>query len=396
MNRIVVVGGGIAGASTVAALRQAGYAGYLTLVAGERHRPYDRPPLSKGLLLGAVEDTTLETSYDGVELLLGRCATGLRPGVLETDGGDLDWDGLVLATGAAPVSLGGGKVLRTIDDALAIRAAMRPGARIVVVGAGWIGAEVATAALLLDCVVTVVEAAQAPLAAALGSQIGALTVPWYAGIDLRLSTPVATVHDDGVELVDGARLTADCVVVGIGVRPQTDWLIGSPVELDRGVVVDERLAASMPGVVAVGDCAAWWSRRFATRLRVEHWDDALQAPTVAVRTLLRGTAVESTTSEPGPVHDPVPYFWSEQFGRMVQYVGHRDGADQLVRRGDPAEPDWAVCWLRAGVLVAMLTVNRQRDLLQGRRAIAAALQPDLEKLADPTVPVRAAVSVAEQ
>lgn len=396
MNRIVVVGGGIAGASTVAALRQAGYAGHLTLVAGERHRPYDRPPLSKGLLLGAVEDTTLETSYDGVELLLGRCATGLRPGVLETDAGDLDWDGLVLATGAAPVTLGGGQVLRTIDDARAIRAAMRPGARIVVVGAGWIGAEVATAALLLDCVVTVVEAAQAPLAAALGSQIGALTVPWYAGIDLRMSTPVAAVHDDGVELVDGARLTADCVVVGIGVRPQTDWLIGSPVELDRGVVVDERLAASMPGVVAVGDCAAWWSRRFATRLRVEHWDDALQAPTVAVRTLLRGTAVEGTTSEPGPVHDPVPYFWSEQFGRMVQYVGHRDGADQLVRRGDPAEPDWAVCWLRAGVLVAMLTVNRQRDLLQGRRAIAAALQPDLEKLADPAVPVRVAVSVGEQ
>jgi len=252
----------------------------------------------------------------------------------------------------------------------------------VVVGAGWVGAEVATAAAAAGCRTTVVEAAEAPLAGVLGVEAGGATAPWYAaaGVELLVGCPAGAVDADGVDLADGRRLPADVVVAGTGARPATGWL---PDELlvGAGVAVDEHLAARWPGVVAVGDCSAWLSRRFGTRLHVEHWDDALQSPTVAATTLLGGEAV----------HDPVPYFWSDQLGHTVQYAGHHGPVDEVVERGDPRGDDgWTLCWLRAGRLVAVLAVDLPRDLLQGRRAVAEGREPDRGRLSDPSVPLKSA------
>ncbi|WP_067463571.1 NAD(P)/FAD-dependent oxidoreductase [Actinomadura macra] len=403
MDRAIVVGGGLAGVRAVEALRAQGYAGALTLVSAERHRPYDRPPLSKAVLAGDTDDTTVDADWDALrcDLLLGERATGLRPatpgggGVVTSTAGDLPFDGLVIATGAAPITLPGDgrqRVLRTIEDARDLRAALTEGARIVIVGAGWIGAEVATAAARKGCAVTVVEAADTPLANAVGPEVGALTAPWYAeaGVELRTGVKVASVEDGGLTLAGapgGGRIEADEVVVGVGVRPVLDWLDGSGLLLERGVVTDASFRVltqdgdPRPDIVAVGDCAAWWSRRYGRRLLVEHWDTALNAPETAAATLLGGSAV----------YDAVPYFWSEQFGRMVQYAGVHAASERIVHRGDPADAKWAVAWLTGDRLDAILTVHRPRDLVQARRVIAAGTPVDPALLADPDVPVRQAV-----
>jgi 3-phenylpropionate/trans-cinnamate dioxygenase ferredoxin reductase component len=208
-------------------------------------------------------------------------------------------------------------------------------------------------------------------------------------VDLLLGQPVESVEHEGLVLPGGGWLPADVTVVAVGVRPQVGWLAGSPVRLENGVAVDGRLRTSAPGVYAAGDCAAFVSARYGRRLRVEHWDNALHAPRVVAANILGG-------DEP---YDPVPYFWSEQFGRMVQYAGHHSDADRLIWRGDPADREWAACWLAApGAadgggerLVALLTVGRPRDLLQGRRVIAAGGAVDPGRLADPGIPVRDAV-----
>ncbi|WP_462188953.1 MULTISPECIES: NAD(P)/FAD-dependent oxidoreductase [unclassified Frankia] len=404
MQRIVVVGAGMAGGRAAAEVRARGFAGEVILLGAEPHRPYDRPPLSKAVLSGRIDDTTLPFDLDGVEVCLGRRATGLRPGTVETDTGPLDYDGLVLATGAEPVTLPGDgpqRVLRSIDDARRLRDALRPGVRLVIVGAGWIGAEVATAAAAIGAEVTVVEAAASPLFAALGAQVGRCTIAWYAraGVTLRLATAVERVTPDGLVLAGGEELIADEVVVGVGVRPGIAWLPGSGLALDRGVVVDEHLAAQWahgaddadgdpPPVVAVGDCAAWWSRRYGRRLRVEHWDCAQQSPAVAVTTLLGGEAV----------YDPVPYFWSEQFGRMVQFAGLPSAEADLVFRGDPGvvvppgggrPPGWSAGWFaRDGRLEALVTVGRPMDMVAGRRLMAADGIPDRERFADISVSMK--------
>lgn len=381
LGHVVVIGAGLAGSRAVQELRAQGHRGRLTLLGAEPHLPYDRPPLTKGLLRGATDDTTLDVDWAAldVDVRLGVRATGLRPGVVETDAGELDHDGLVIATGAAPVRLGDGLVVRTVDEARALRSRLVSGSRVVVVGAGWVGAEVATAAAAAGCRVVVVDAADAPLAQALGP-LGLRTLPWYdaLGIEVRLGTAVEVVGEREVVLTGGEVLPADVTVIGIGARPDTAWLQGGPLALDRGVVVDEHLSAA-PGVVAVGDCAAWWSTLFADRLRVEHWDDALQAPGVAVTTLLGGTAV----------YDPVPYFWSEQLGHHLQHVGHAAAADEVVHRGDPAGAEgWSVGWLAQGRLVALLAVDRPRDLVQARKLIARRATPDPGRLADPGVALK--------
>jgi 3-phenylpropionate/trans-cinnamate dioxygenase ferredoxin reductase subunit len=386
--RVVVVGAGLAGLRTIEELRGRGYAGGITLVGAEQRLPYDRPPLSKKLMTGALDDTTLRTELESlaVEVRLGERATGLGDGVLTTDAGQLLFKTLVLATGANPVTLPGpGRqhVLRTVDDALELRKLLAPGTALAIVGAGWIGAELATAAAQLGCRVTVLEAGQAPVAAAVGPEVGAATIPWYAaaGVDLRLAQGVDEVGPAGLALAGGEWLPADVVVTAIGVRPAVGWLGGSGIALENGVAVDGQLRTSVPGVFAVGDCAAFWSGRYGRRLRFEHWDVALHAPAVAAANIVGGSEA----------YDPVPYFWSEQFGRMVQYVGFHGAADQMVWRGDPAAEKWAVAWLAGGRLVALLTVGRPRDLLQGRRVIEAGAPVDAARLADPAVAVRDSV-----
>jgi 3-phenylpropionate/trans-cinnamate dioxygenase ferredoxin reductase component len=412
IERVVIAGAGLAGLRTAEELRGKGYAGAITMVGAELRPPYDRPPLTKKFMTGQLDDTTLaaDPAALGMDLRLGEAATGLEfrhgeattgrgGGALLTDRGEHAFDALVVATGAAPVGLpsnGRQRFLRTFDDAWALRDALRPGTRLAVVGAGWIGAELATTATMRGCRVTVVEAATSPLAGAVGHEVGSATMPWYAdaGVDLRLGQPVDSVKPDGLVLPGGEWLPADVTVVAIGVRPQVGWLAGSPVKLENGVAVDERLRASVPGVYAAGDCAAFASVRYDRRLRVEHWDSALHSPAVVAANILGGDEI----------YDPVPYFWSEQFGRMVQYAGHHGGSDRVIWRGDLANREWTACWL-AGPrpadpgaangaeerLVALLAVGRPRDLLQGRRLIAAGAAVDPRRLADPSIPVRDAV-----
>jgi len=387
-ERIVLAGGGLAGLRTLEVLRARGYSGAVTLVGAEKRPPYDRPPLSKRVMLGELADTTLREDLDGLggEVRLGETATGLEPGLLRTDQGEHRFDRLVLATGATPVALPGTgrqRFLRTFDEALTLRALLRPGLRLAIVGAGWIGAELATAAAAQGCRVTVVEAAAAPLTAAVGAEIGALTAAWYAaaGVELRLGQPVESVEPGGLALAGGGWLAADEIVTAVGVRPEVGWLNGSGVALDNGVAVDEQLRTSVPGVFAAGDCMAFWSLRYGRRLRFEHWDVALRSPDVVAGNLLGGT----------DAYDPVPYFWSEQFGRMMQYVGFHGAADRMIMRGHPAERRWAACWLGGDQLVALLTVNFPRDLAQGRRVIESGIPVDAERLSDPAVLIRDAV-----
>jgi NADPH-dependent 2,4-dienoyl-CoA reductase/sulfur reductase-like enzyme len=396
IGQVVIAGAGLAGLRAAEELRARDYPGGITMIGAERRPPYDRPPLTKKFMTGEIDDTSLRADLSAlrVELRLGERATGLRDAVLGTDRAEYRFDALVAATGATPVRLPGPgpqRVLRTFDDAAALRSALRPGLKLAVVGAGWIGAELATSAARRGCEVTVLEAAPAPLAGALGVEAGSRTVPWYsaAGVGLRLGQPVESVEHGGIALPGGGWLAADEVVTAVGVRPEVGWLAGSGVLLENGVAVDEELRASVPGVFAAGDCAAFWSRRFGGRIRVEHWDSAIHAPEVAAANILGG----------GEVYDPVPYFWSEQFGRMVQYCGHHTGADRLVWRGDTAGRDWAACWL-AGAgpggtgerLTAVLAVARPRDLLQGRRLIASGAPVDPARLADPAVPLRDAAA----
>jgi 3-phenylpropionate/trans-cinnamate dioxygenase ferredoxin reductase component len=384
-QRVVIAGAGLAGLRTAEELRGQGYPGQITLVGAEAHPPYDRPPLSKKLMTGQLDHTTLREDLSGldVELRAGEQATALGAGVLHTSAGEHRFDALVLATGATPIRLPGqGRqfVLRTIDDALGLRDLLRKETTLLIVGAGWIGAELATAAASRGCHVTVPEAASEPLANAIGPQAGALTRPWYAehGVDLRLGQPVRSVEDGGVLLADGSLLAADVVVCAVGVRPAVGWLDGSGIALENGVAVDGQLRTSLAGVFAAGDCAAFESARYGRRLRFEHWDIALHAPAVVAANVLGGSAS----------YDPVPYFWSEQFGRMLQYVGYHGDAARLLLRGDPAAPGWGACWLAGGRLVAMLTVNQPRDLQQGRRLIESGAEVDTDRLADPAVAVR--------
>src|SRR5215467_308305 len=257
-ERTVVTGAGLAGLRTVEELRRRGYSGQVTLVGAEQRPPYDRPPLSKKVLTSGV-DPSLHADFAALEVDFrpGETAVALefQEAALVTNHGKYGFDHLVVATGSVPVALPGPgpqRFLRTYDDALALRALLRPGLRLAIVGAGWIGAELATAAAAAGCVVTVVEAAAAPLAAAVGTEAGSRTAPWYerAGAELRTGTAVASVEHGGLALAGGGWLPADEVVTAVGVRPAVGWLAGSGVAVDNGVVVDAGLAVSVPGVYA--------------------------------------------------------------------------------------------------------------------------------------------------
>lgn len=402
-QRVVIAGAGMAGVQTAVQLRDEGWPGAIRLIGNEPHQPYDRPPLSKAVLLGKTDDSSFDVDFGAldVELELGRGVTGLRTAerLLETEAGAVAYDQLVIATGAEPVALPGSEgvpglyLLRTLDDAARLRPVLAARASVVVVGAGWIGAEFTTAAREAGCAVTVVEAAAQPLPGALPSEVTGHMREWYeqSGAELRTGVAVESVEQGGVLLADGTRVPADAVVVGIGSRPSTGWLAGSGIELDeRGAIrADERLRTSVPHVYAVGDCASFPSARYGERLLVHHWDNALQGPRVVARNIAAEGLPDGEAE--GAVYDPVPYFWSEQFGRFIQYAGHHRQEDELVRRGDPREAAWSVCWLRDGALTALLAVGRPRDLAQGRKLIERGQQVDGERLADAAVPLKRAV-----
>lgn len=401
-RRVVIVGAGMAGVQTAVHLRERGWAGSIRLIGAEPHQPYDRPPLSKAVLLGKAEGSALEVDFEalGVDLELGRDVTGLRPaeGLLDTESGAVAYDLLVIATGAEPVALPGSEgvpgvhLLRTLDDAARLRPVLEERGSVVVVGAGWIGAEFATAAREAGCEVTVVEAADDPLPGALPAEVSRPMRAWYeeSGASLRTGTAVSAVERGAVVLADGARLPADAVVVGIGARPATRWLAGSGVELgeDGAVRADEGLRTSVPGVYAVGDCASFPSALYGERLMVHHWDNALQGPRAVAANIVAEHLPDGGAER--QVYDPVPYFWSEQFGRFVQYAGYHTAKDELLWRGDPSDTAWSVCWLRDGALTAVLAVGRPRDLAQGRKLIRQATPLDRQLVQDPSVPLKKA------
>lgn len=403
---VVVVGAGLAGAMAVTALRASGYRGEVVLLGAEGLEPYDRPPLSKELLTRA-EPAWLrdEVGADlvGADVRLDEPATGLTVdagGVtVTTAAGEVRAGAAVLATGAEAVRPAGwdeALVLHTAADAAALRAAVRPGAEVVVVGAGWIGAEVAGVAAAAGARVTVVEAADAPLATALGAEVGALTVPWYAaaGVDLRAGTSVAGVEAGAVVLADGTVLPADVVLVAVGARPRSAWLGAAlPLGPDGALEVDEHyrvLGADGPlgHVVAVGDLARRRSARHGW-VPGGHWDGALRGPALAVRTLLEGPRPQDD-----PAGDPAPYVFSTQLGHELALHGHPGRTDDVVVREGAADGT-TVLWFRPGSdeLAAVLAVDRPRDVAAARRLFTGRGLPRLDRsgAADDARPLRGLV-----
>ncbi|WP_068273068.1 NAD(P)/FAD-dependent oxidoreductase [Aldersonia kunmingensis] len=385
MKRIAVVGASLAGLSAARALRAQGFDGELAVVGDESRRPYDRPPLSKEFLAGTMTeaDLALEDSDDDelrLNWMLGAAATGLdaHTGTVElADGSRISADGIVIATGSRarrwPGSdgLAGVHVIRTIDDAAALRADLQAGARLVVIGAGFIGAEVASTARKLGLDVTVVEAAPTPLAGPLGAQLGAIVAQAHSdnGTTLICGIGVDGLTGDGrvtgVDLADGRHLPADVVVVGIGGVPNIEWLQGSGLELGNGVICGAGGETSVPNVVAVGDCAAWYESATGGAHRVEHWTGALERPAIAVATLLAGGLHQGTPAKP-------PYFWSDQYGSRIQFAGiARPGDEITIEEGDCAQRSFLATYRRDGRLVAVLGVDQTRLFTRWRRQLCS-------------------------
>jgi len=383
MRQIAVVGASLAGLSAVRALREQGYDGRLVVVGAEPHLPYDRPPLSKAFLAGAAtaDDLALLGEQDaglGVQWRLGTAAAGLRPSeraVVLANGSQVAADGVVLATGArartlpAGAGLRGVHVLRTLDDAVALRASLAAATSLVVVGAGFIGAEVASTARALGLEVTVVEAMPTALAGPLGAELGPVCAALHTdhGVRLVTGTGVARLlgvgRVTGVELTDGTRLAADVVLVGIGAQPEVEWLAGSGLDLDDGVRTDACCATSLPGVVAVGDCASAFDPAAGRHRRIEHWTHALQQPATAAATLL-GT-------RPAP-YAALPYFWSEQYGRQLQFAGTREPGDTVtVVEGSTEDRSFVATYERDGRLTAVLGLDAPRSFGRLRRTLRA-------------------------
>jgi 3-phenylpropionate/trans-cinnamate dioxygenase ferredoxin reductase subunit len=377
---IVIVGGGLAAARTAEQLRRAEYTGPVTIVSDEGHLPYDRPPLSKEVLRKEVDDVVLKPRefYDekDITLRLGAAATTLDTAaqtVALDDGTVLGYDELVIATGLVPrripafPELEGIRVLRSYDESVALREHASAAKHAVVVGAGFIGCEVAASLRSLGVDVVLVEPQPTPLASVLGEQIGELVARLHRdeGVDVRTGISVAEVRGDArvesVVLTDGTELAADLVVVGIGSRPATEWLAGSGVEVDNGVICDEAGRTSAPNVWALGDVASW---RDATghQARVEHWSNVADQARVVVPALL-GREVPSVTV--------VPYFWSDQYDVKIQCLGEPEATD-IVHLVEDDGRKFLAYYERDGVVVGVVGGGMPGKVMKARGKIAAA------------------------
>lgn len=403
-STVVVVGASLAGLRACETLREEGFGGRIVLVGAEGHLPYDRPPLSKEILTGKWEPDKIvlrRGGLDDLDLDFRRAtrAASLDPKarVVTLESGEpLRYDGLVIATGARVRRLEmaegfeGVHYLRTLDDAMALRAdleaaAVRGGARVAVVGAGFIGCEVAASCRQRGLDVTVIEPLGVPMMRALGRHIGGLCALLHRdhGVDMRCTTTLAAIEGDGrverVRFADGKTLAVDVLVVGVGVMAETRWLEGSGLELEDGVVCDERCSVA-PGIVAAGDVARWTSpRRAGFRVRVEHWTHASAQGRAAALRLLRGEDVEP--------YDPVPYVWTDQFGVKIQMAGHPTPDDEVhLVDGVFDEYRFVALFAREGKLTGVVGMRRPRLVMEYQAMIeegasieqALAVRPKIE------------------
>ena len=397
IDHVVIVGAGLAGATAAMALRGEGHGGTVTLFGDEPHRPYERPPLSKDVLLGTSEETSVFVhdpdayASHGIDLVVDDPVVEIdrTHGVVRSASGvEKPFDRAILATGARPRQLptaptGTVRYLRTLDDARALSAALDQVHHIAVVGAGWIGCEVAAAARTRGVDVTLVDPMPQPLARVLGDRLGAVVAELHAdhGVCLRLGVGVSGVDGtpDGpqrVHLDDGTDLHADLVVAGIGVVPNTDLAQAAGLEVANGVRVDAQLRTTDPRILAVGDVANHAHPLYG-RLRVEHWANARHQARTAARNALGGHEV----------HDRLPYFFSDQYDLGLEYSGHAMATDELVVRGDLDAREFVAFWLRDDIVMAGMNVNvwEVTDAIQ--HLIALRHPVDRHRLADPDVPL---------
>nr|WP_110342734.1 FAD-dependent oxidoreductase [Prauserella flavalba]PXY21944.1 ferredoxin reductase [Prauserella flavalba] len=391
-KRIVIVGSGLAGATAAARLRERGYAGEVLVLGSETHRPYELPPLSKGLLLGDTDepDWVREEKFyaeHDIDLRGGVTATRVDPGeriVFDAEGGEHRYDRLLLATGSRPrslpvpgVDLPGVRTLRTLDDALSLRSAFQDAARVVIIGAGWIGTEAAAAARKHDAEVTVVDQVTLPLRTVLGDEVATVFRDLHTehGVNWRLGATLAELTGDadgvrGVRLGDGTELPADVVLLAVGVAPRVELAETAGLELtgDRGVAVDAGLRTAAPDIYAAGDIASHFHPRYGHRIRVEHWANAKN----------QGAHVAANLVGENEPYLRSPYFFTDQYDLGCEYRGIADPAtDELVVRGDLASREFIAFWLRDGQVTAAMNVNvwdygdELQKLVDGRVAVSA-------------------------
>jgi 3-phenylpropionate/trans-cinnamate dioxygenase ferredoxin reductase subunit len=395
----VIVGASLAGAKAAEELRERGFDGRLILVGGESERPYERPPLSKEYLRGESEREKVYVhpgdfyEQNQIELLLGTTAREVDPGgsaVKLSDGSDLRYDKLLLTTGAEPrrlsvpgAELDGVLYLRSVDDSDALRERLDRGGRVAVVGAGWIGSEVAASARQRGLEVTLVDPLQLPNERIFGPEVGGFYRDVHArqGVELQLGVGVDGFEGErevqAVRLSDGRRVECDFAVVGIGVVPRDSLARDAGVEVDNGIVVSEQLQSSVPSIYGAGDVANAWHPFYEERIRVEHWANALNQGPAAARAML-GDAAE---------YDRLPYFFSDQYDVGMEYSGYARSWDQVVFRGEPDSGEFVAFWLREGIVVAGMNVNVW-DVNQHVQALIRARQPvEVAVLADTDTPL---------
>lgn len=397
-GRVVIVGASLAGGRAAEQLRRGGWTGSITLIGAEADRPYDRPPLSKKLIRGQIEEAKLFFRAPGwydehqIELATGQRARGLDTTAREVElegGRRVPFDRLIIATGATArtltcegATLPGVHLLRTLEDARAIRAEVVSKKKVVVVGAGVIGAEVAASCRDEGLEVVMLEAAERPLLRAFGADVGAFYAAQHRarGVDLRVTTMVREIRGAGrveeVVTTSGERIACDFVVVGIGVTPETAWLEGSGVRTDRGVIVDAHCETSVPGIYAAGDVASGPARVLGGKHVIVESVDNAQTQGATIVANLFGKPEE---------HDTVPFFWSDQFDLKMQSVGHVAEYDQLVVRGSMEARAFVAFHLRHGKLAFAIGVNRLKEIAGSKKLIAAGVTVSPEALADESV-----------
>ncbi len=390
----VIVGAGIAGGTAAETLRKQGFDGEVHLVGAEPHRPYDRPPLSKEFLSGAKEEEKLffkpEDFYaeQSIELHLGTEATALDPSsktVTLANGESLRFDKLLLATGSRvktlPIpgsDLEGVHYLRTIDDSRAIAQAMNGASKVVIVGAGFIGSEVAAVCKTAGLEVTVLEIQPQPMAHILGEEMGAVYANLHTsrGIDLWLREGISEIrgnaHAEQVITDHGNAIDCDFVVIGVGIAPDTSLAQSAGLQVDGGILINESCQTSHPDIYAAGDIANWYHPGLGHRLRVEHWDNALNQGAAAAKSML---------GAPEP-YAPTLYFWSDQYDLNIQYLGHAAEWDEIAIRGNPDEEKFTAFYLKDGSVHGALVVNNFRDIRPTRTLIGQKTPVDASSLSD--------------